>query len=67
MRQLGDEQRERATMTIDCTTGVLADVFARLVKTYGAARLVQALRLVITDPVTRQHLARILTDERADQ
>jgi hypothetical protein len=61
MRQLDTSRESEATMTIDCTTGVLRDVFARLVKTYGAARLVQALRLVITDPVTRQHLARILT------
>jgi hypothetical protein len=53
-------------MTIDCTTGVLRDVFARLVKTYGAARLVQALRLVIEDPATRAQLAKMLTDDPTD-
>jgi hypothetical protein len=46
--------------TIDCTTTNLSDVIRQLVRTYGAMRLIRALRGAITDPTTRRLLAREL-------
>jgi hypothetical protein len=45
---------------IDCTTTNLTDMMRRLVRTYGAIKLIRALRLAITDPTTRGLLAREL-------
>ncbi len=48
------------TTIVDCTTNNLPDIMLRLVKTFGAVRLIRALRAVITDPMTRGLLAREL-------
>jgi len=51
---------ERMTTIVDCTTTNLPDIMLRLVRTFGAMRLIRALRAAITDPTTRRMLAREL-------
>lgn len=51
---------ERMTTIVDCTTTNLTEIMRRLVRTFGAMRLIRALRVAITDPTTRRLLAREL-------